>query len=142
LIQDFSRERAPDPAALSARVHLLLAELAAGHRDASGGAESFASRACALIEENLAESCDLRAVARRLNMGYERFRKRFAQEVGLPPAKFRVRRRIDRAKTLLAEGRWPLKVVAERLGYCDLYFFCRQFKQETGMTPGEFRRSI
>ncbi|MCW8128754.1 MAG: helix-turn-helix transcriptional regulator [Planctomycetota bacterium] len=143
VIQEFVRERLLDGAILAARVHLLLAELAAAHRAAAlGGEEAFASRARALVEENLAAPCDFRAVARRMNLSYERFRKRFVQELGMPPAKYRVRRRIDRAKTLLAEGRLPLKAVAERLGYCDLYFFCRQFKQETGVTPGAFRRSV
>lgn len=143
VIQEFVRGRQLDGVILAARVHLLLAELSAAHREAAlDGAEAFASRACALVEENLAAPCDFRAVARRMSLSYERFRKRFAKELGMPPAKYRVRRRIDRAKTLLAEGRLPIKSVAERLGYCDLYFFCRQFKQETGVTPASFRRSV
>ncbi len=35
-----------------------------------------------------------------------------------------------------------LEGIAERAGYCDLYFFSRQFRQLTGQTPGVFRKSI
>ena len=30
--------------------------------------------------------------------------------------------------------------IAESLGYQDVSFFCRQFKNRTGYSPGQFRR--
>ena len=145
LIGDFMGRRLDDGMLAAARVHLLLAELAAARSAAAvaldpGG--SFSRRACAILEEDLAAPLDLRSVARTFNLSYERFRKRFAADVGVPPGRYRVLRRIDRAKALLAEGRLPIKALADCLGYCDLYFFCRQFKRETGQTPGTFRRLV
>ena len=41
---------------------------------------------------------------------------------------------------LLSDKRYPLPQVAEMLGYNDQYHFIRQFRTETGMTPGDYRR--
>ena len=38
-----------------------------------------------------------------------------------------------------AAGNRLLGTIAAELGYADHYFFARQFKQKTGVTPGKFR---
>jgi AraC-like DNA-binding protein len=142
LVNDFVRERPLANPVETARVHMVLAEMVESHRAAlaalPGG--DFMSRACALLDADLEREIDFQQIAERFGFGYERFRKLFAEESGVSPARYRILRRIDRAKTLLMQGRIPLKSIAEQLGYCDVYFFARQFKQVTGNTPSEFRR--
>jgi AraC-like DNA-binding protein len=144
LIRDFLETELPGDAILTARIHLLMAEVVNLHRRQSraGEKENFSRAAAALLEQNLEAELDFDVIAREFHLSYERFRKRFAAEVGVSPARYRMLRRIDMAKTLLAENELPIKAVADRLGYCDLYFFCRQFKQVTGQTPAAFRRSV
>ena len=49
--------------------------------------------------------------------------------------------RIGQAKNLLLYHRdLPLPEIAERLGYHDQFHFLRQFRKETGMTPGQYRK--
>lgn len=48
-------------------------------------------------------------------------------------------RRINRAKTLLRDTEMPLKDIIEQIGYTDPSNFIRKFKQETGLTPGEYK---
>jgi len=143
LVDDFIKEQRVANAIHTARVHLLLAQIADLHHaaEAARRGDNFLRRACALLEENLEREIDMDGVAEQFNFGYERFRKLFAEQTGVSPARYRILRRIDRAKSLLTEGRVPLKAVAEQLGYCDVYFFARQFKQLTGRTPGQFRET-
>jgi AraC-like DNA-binding protein len=144
LIHEFLSNELPSDAILTARLHILLAQITdldQRARTTSDG-KNFARAASALLEERLESDLDLTAVAKSFHLSYERFRKRFAEEVGVSPARYRMLRRIDQAKALLAEGQLPVKAVAERLGYCDTYFFCRQFKQVTRQTPAGFRRSL
>ncbi len=68
-------------------------------------------------------------------------RRHFKAAMGVSPHAYALASRIARAKTLLTETDLPLKTVAERLGYDNVYFFARQFKQEAGVPPGVFRRS-
>lgn len=139
LIEEASSERPLDARLIVARVHLLLADIAV--RDAERGGDAvFAAAARSRLEERIDAPLDLAAVARGFGLGAEAFRKRFARAVGVPPARYRQLRRIDRAKEMLASGERTLAEIAERLGWCDQYFFSRQFKQVTGRSPAAFRR--
>lgn len=143
IIRDYLSD-APEPDAIIAgRIHLLIAEVVHHHQRATERAGGdFLKQACALLEGNLEQELDLKDVARAFHLSYERFRKRFTQEAGTSPARYRNLRRIDLAKSLLTEARLPVKEVSERLGYCDVYYFSRQFKLLTGVTPVQFRRSV
>jgi len=50
-------------------------------------------------------------------------------------------RRIEQAKARLSAGA-TLAKVAEALGYCDQFFFARQFKTVTGQSLGAWRRTF
>ncbi len=141
LLRDFERPAGMSPALFVARLHLLIAELADRCTlRADAAAPPWLAAACARLEDRLDQPLDLAVLARELGVAYGAFRKGFARALGVPPARYRQLRRIDRAKSMLAEPGATLASVAARLGYCDVYFFCRQFRQVTGGTPGFWRR--
>jgi len=41
----------------------------------------------------------------------------------------------------LGETNLPIKEIAERLGYNDVYFFSRQFRKQMGVPPAAYRKS-
>ena len=53
----------------------------------------------------------------------------------------RVVGRIAEARRLLGETDEPIKSIAKRLGYRDVFFFSRQFRSITGVPPAMYRRS-
>jgi len=65
------------------------------------------------------------------------FRRVFKSYTGRSPKDFLVSTRISRAKTLLAQGR-SIKETSIQLGYNDVFYFMRQFKEVTGLSPGKF----
>lgn len=81
-------------------------------------------------------------VAEQVGLSYELFRKKFAKLTGLPPAKFRDARRIDRASQLLQDRQLPLKQIALRCGFCDEFHFSKRFKQKIGLSPSEYRQRL
>lgn len=83
----------------------------------------------AQLEEDFTSS--LRQVAEDHGMGYNSFRKRFAQAYGMPPQQYRLHSRVEKAKQLLSMGH-HCSQVAEMLSYPDLYSFSKQFKAFTG----------
>ncbi|MBI3831862.1 MAG: helix-turn-helix transcriptional regulator [Planctomycetes bacterium] len=125
------------------RAHELLVEAhrldARRHGPARGGGEALES-ARILLGSNLDRPLNAREIAREMNLSYERFRKIFCKRVGLAPHQYRIRRRIERAQTLLAEDGLTIKAAAYALGYPDPFAFAKQFKQVTGESPGAFRR--
>ena len=56
---------------------------------------AWLARACTLLEADLTRDIDLRAIASQVAMPYETFRKRFQQQVGVSPGRYRATRRID-----------------------------------------------
>jgi AraC-like DNA-binding protein len=82
------------------------------------------------------------AVAGKVGLSYENFRKQFAARTGESPGQFQKRRRIDRAQSAIYHGDRTLKNLAEELEFCDVFHFSKAFKQVTGMSPSEFRRKV
>ncbi|MBB6431621.1 helix-turn-helix domain-containing protein [Algisphaera agarilytica] len=85
---------------------------------------------------------DVSAMAEAYGLSYERLRKLFREKVGLPPGEYRIRRRIDRARTMIAERGLSNKAVAFELGYPDPFAFSKQFKKYVGMSPSAFRAHL
>jgi AraC-like DNA-binding protein len=140
---DQARAGEADRAWLATRALALAADLARRHRllAQQGRGTAFIAEACALLGENLGRPLDLDKVAVRYGLSLERFRKVFAAEMGVPPARFRLAKRIARAQALLIEGRLDLAGIAAELGFCDVYQFNRMFRRHAGVAPGRWRRS-
>jgi len=81
-------------------------------------------------------------VARQAGLNYENFRKRFAQLTGESPGRYQKRRRLEWACAAIYHGEQSLKQIADELGFCDVFHFSKAFKQETGLTPSEYRRRV
>jgi AraC family transcriptional regulator, arabinose operon regulatory protein len=109
-------------------------------RDESPALDARMQKAVQVLSEDVEARADLPEVARKLGMNYSTFRQYFQKSYGMSPREFRVRRRIDRAVTMLRLKDRPLKDIAAELGYSDVYSFCAQFKKIAGVPPGRFRR--
>ncbi|MEK6794407.1 MAG: AraC family transcriptional regulator [Spirochaetota bacterium] len=98
--------------------------------------------AAAAIENHLADDIDLEAISAASGMSYDLFRKEFKRVTGTSPMQYRLRKRIERAQVLLANGAASASEVAHRVGYADIFTFFKQFKRITGITPKAYRRSL
>jgi len=80
-------------------------------------------------------------MAKTMKMSPEHFSRVFHKVTGQSPLDFLLHTRLMRARHLLAETDLSIAAIAEQLGYADLFFFSRQFKQKTGMPPSRYRIS-
>ncbi len=78
-------------------------------------------------------------LADRASLSRAQFTRRFTARAGMPPARYVARARIDRAHQLLTETHMSVTQVAATLGYTDVGYFSRQYKQHTGHPPGQAR---
>lgn len=78
-------------------------------------------------------------LAREMHMSPAHFSRVFKAATGRSPRDFLVEARLSRARHLLAETSLSVGEIAERLDYADLFFFSRQFKQKTGLSPLRYR---
>lgn len=64
----------------------------------------------------------------------------FKKETGMSPIEYIRKRRLLAARDLLLEGRLGSSAVANVFGFSSQSYFIACFKEEFGVTPGEFRR--
>lgn len=67
------------------------------------------------------------------------FARAFKQAFGLPPHRYLLTRRIERASAMLRETDLPVSDIAFRTGWNSLGTFGRVFREVTGMHPGQLR---
>jgi AraC-like DNA-binding protein len=84
---------------------------------------------------------DYGRVARRCGMVLSTLRRRFRAATGTPLHAHLLQRRVADARRLLSETDEPIKSIAATLGYNDVYFFSRQFRQQVGAPPAAYRKS-
>jgi AraC-like DNA-binding protein len=78
-------------------------------------------------------------MARVLGLSSSQAVRVFGEVIGKPPGRFVIEARIERASQLLLDSPMRISEIAEALGYLDVYFFSRQFKQFTGLSPRQVR---
>ena len=69
------------------------------------------------------------------------FRRLFRRVYGQTPGGYLTDLRIRRAQELLQTGEMSVTETALASGYSDVYYFCRVFRQKTGLTPTEYKRN-
>lgn len=78
-------------------------------------------------------------LAQRAGLSSRYFSIKFKELIGLSVQTYMIRTRIERAQHLLLHVGMNVTEVADALGYRDIFFFSRQFKQYTGKSPSEIR---
>ncbi len=97
-------------------------------------------RACALVDETLAQAPTLDELARRLYVGRTRLCEAFRRETGESMGRYVRRRRIEHAQELLATTDTTVEAVGRAVGYRNPGAFAEAFRRETGLLPSVWRR--
>ncbi|WP_301751450.1 AraC family transcriptional regulator [uncultured Erythrobacter sp.] len=88
------------------------------------------------------ENADVSDLAQAASMPVRTFRRRFQMSFGLPPHKWLIKLRIERAKAMLTGSDVKLCHIAVDLGFANQAHFTDTFRWATGVTPGRFRREL
>ena len=94
----------------------------------------------AYIEANLAGVIHLEDLARLAGMSGFHFHRMFRLARGCPPHDWITQHRVRRAKTLL-RAQTPIAEVAVDTGFSSQSHLTRVFRDQTGRTPGQYRRA-
>lgn len=92
------------------------------------------------LEEHLADKLRLSHVAAVAHVNPQYLSSIFKQELKIGYSDYVNMLRIQRAGELLEDTECSFQDIAEQCGFSDTAYFCRVFKQRTGMTPSQWRR--
>ena len=85
------------------------------------------------------EAWPVRRLARVSGVSAAHFARSFKEAFGVPPHRYLLTRRIERAAALLRETALPITEIAFEAGWSSLGTFGRTFRDVTGESPGEVR---
>jgi AraC-like DNA-binding protein len=91
------------------------------------------------IHDNIDRRIPVAEVAAHVHVSPRHLARLFHSSVGLSPAAYIEQARIERARSVLAQGRESLKEAASAVGYDDVRHFSRVFRRRCGISPGAYR---
>lgn len=97
-------------------------------------------RAVAYIEDNPDRAIPLQELAAVAGLSRFHFGRVFKHQLGVSPARYIERVRIEQAKALIVSAEMSLVHVAQAVGFADQSHFTRRFRLHEGRTPAAFAR--
>jgi transcriptional regulator GlxA family with amidase domain len=85
------------------------------------------------------EEWPVQRLARVSRVSPAHFARSFKDAFGVPPHRYLLTRRIERAKSMLRDTQLPITDIAFQTGWKSLGTFGRIFRDITGESPGELR---
>ncbi|NNE99476.1 MAG: helix-turn-helix transcriptional regulator [Pyrinomonadaceae bacterium] len=92
------------------------------------------------INDNLDKELSLAELSRIADLSQYHFSRSFRETTGLPPRKFLMKRRVEKAKMLLAESDLPIVEVGFQTGFKTQSHFTSLFRRLTDVTPRVWRQ--
>ncbi len=94
-----------------------------------------------LLEQQLRSSATVAELCGPLGIGRRQLERKFQQDVGLSPAEYRQRLRLDRARWLLQNTDLEITAVALECGFQGSAQFSRVVRKAMGLSPREVRQA-
>ncbi len=82
------------------------------------------------------------AVARHAYVSEALLRRKFKAQTGMSPKEYIITQRIEMAKQLLETGSFSQGEISERCGFADVKYFRCAFKNQVGISPREYQKSL
>ena len=103
-------------------------------------ASSPVDQAIAYMEQNYYLDLDLSMISDLISMNSSYFSSLFKKKTGLNLINYLQNVRIEKSKQLLLNSNQKLYEISEAVGIPNVKYFCKLFKDYTGVTPSEFRK--
>ena len=96
------------------------------------------TRAIRYISQHLYQPCRVKDIAVQVRLNAQYFSELFKKEVGISPAAYIRKQKMEEAANLLTQSEASVGEIAEILGYCNASYFIHEFKREYDITPKNF----
>lgn len=91
---------------------------------------------------NLDKKLSVRKITTHVKMSESNFRATFKKHTKQSVMEYFHMLKIEQAKVMIRKNVYTQGEIATLLGYSSESYFCRHFKQKTGMTPSEYARLV
>lgn len=102
----------------------------------------FIEEALEYVSKNFTKNINMAIVANQVSVNYTWFSEKFKEHTGVNFNEYLKNMRIEEAKRLLEKDCYKVYEVAERSGFGDVKYFMKTFREATGKTPTEWKKSL
>jgi transcriptional regulator GlxA family with amidase domain len=104
-------------------------------------ADTVVHKAMLLLEQQLQSPATIEQLCEPLGIGRRQLERRFRQDVGLSPAEYRQKLRLERARWLLQNTDLEVTEVSLECGFQSSANFARVVRKTLGLSPRELRQA-
>ena len=104
-------------------------------------ADFFAVKAVDFIEHNYTRNISVEDIANALGISKKHLYVIFNNTLKISPKQYLIYYRIDKACMRLQLSAQSVLEISESVGYTNQFYFAKEFKRLTGMTPSEYRKN-
>ena len=126
--------------AVTSLLRYLVLTAKASQNAVSSQASPVIQRCVNYVIEHLEEKIPLEDLARVARLSVPRLKTRFRMEMGMPPAEFMLRQRLERSKEMLRDK--SVTTTAYALGFSSTQNFATAFRRYHSMSPSEFQTQV
>ena len=92
------------------------------------------------INDHITEDITVERICANIYMSKYHFCRLFKEKIGLTVMEYVLKTRIMMAKELLCEANMSVTEISEACGFSSVSYFSRAFKNETGVSPLQYRK--
>ena len=100
------------------------------------------SRTLQYIATHVYDKMSVESVAREAGVSTSHLTALFHRQMDISPGEYIRRVKLEESKNLIREGRLNFSQIAAALNYSTIHHFSRQFKDNFGVSPSEYAKSI
>lgn len=139
--QEAVDRRPLDQYILSARLYQILMDIYRLQKVTSA-IEPNLEHATRFIEQEYANpALTVRDIARQAGLSSFHFARLFRQQFGVSPNVFLTQVRMNHARNLVMFTQFPIKQIAQLVGFSDSSYFCKIYRRHHRQSPGSIRRT-
>ncbi|MBQ3356620.1 MAG: helix-turn-helix transcriptional regulator [Oscillospiraceae bacterium] len=100
------------------------------------------SRTLRCIAEHVYDKLTVDSVAREVSVSTSHLTALFHRQMNISPGEYIRRVKLEESKALIREGKMNFSQIAAALNYSTIHHFSRQFKDNFGISPSEYAKSL
>jgi len=94
------------------------------------------------INERVEMSLNIDTICDKFGISRSTLQILFKKHLNTSPKHYMNARKLERSKILLKESSYTISQISDLLGFTTIHYFSRKFKQEYGVAPSEYSKSI
>lgn len=131
----------PCPGNMKAGMYEVISMLSSLCRSRKPGKFDIIMKGITYLENNPTTDLNISEIADLCNVSTSYFRRLFKEYADVSPMEYVINGRLEKAKLYLEYEDMTVGEISEQLHFTDAAYFSKQFRQRTGMTPMEYRKS-